>query len=166
MKDGNFFGSKVKGSSQFWQGLHKIKHLFKWGAIFKVKNGRLCRFLQDCWVLDVPFKVTFDDPYSLVRNQENVVADCWEDNEWFVDFKRALSVQEFDRWRELISVLGEVSLSNESDIVLWVLDKTKTFSTKSLYRFISDRGVASKVAGYIWKCKVPLKIQFFSIASL
>jgi len=36
-----------------------------------------------------------------------------------------------------------------------------TFSTKSLYRFISDRGVASRVAGYVWKGKIPLKIKFF-----
>ena len=43
----NFFSSKCKGASQFWQGLHKVKHLFKWGAIFKVGNGKNCRFWQD-----------------------------------------------------------------------------------------------------------------------
>lgn len=69
------------GSSQFWQGLHKVKHLFKWGAIYKVGNGKLCRFWQDCWVLDVPLKIAFEDLYIMVRNQEVVVADCWEENE-------------------------------------------------------------------------------------
>lgn len=44
MKSGNFFFSKTKGSSQFWQGLHKIKHLFRWGATFKVGNGNNCLF--------------------------------------------------------------------------------------------------------------------------
>lgn len=34
-----FFDSNTIGSSQFWKGLHKVKHLFKWGAIFKVENG-------------------------------------------------------------------------------------------------------------------------------
>ena len=42
-----------------------------------------------------------------------------------------------------------------------LLDKSRIFSTKSLYRFMTDRGAASKVAGLIWKCKVPLKINFF-----
>jgi hypothetical protein len=26
-----FFDSRTKGVSQFWQGLHKVKHLFKGG---------------------------------------------------------------------------------------------------------------------------------------
>jgi len=40
MDSRGLFHSKVKGSSQFWQGLHKVKHLFKWGALFKVGNGQ------------------------------------------------------------------------------------------------------------------------------
>jgi hypothetical protein len=44
----NFFSAPSKGSSRFWKGLHKVKHLFKWGALFKVKDGLNCRFLQDC----------------------------------------------------------------------------------------------------------------------
>ena len=43
-----------------------------------------------------------------------------------------------------------------------LLDKSRIFSTKSLYRFMTDRGAASKVAGIIWKFQVPLKINFFS----
>jgi hypothetical protein len=27
----NFFKSKTKGSSQFWQGSHEVKHLLQWG---------------------------------------------------------------------------------------------------------------------------------------
>lgn len=37
--EGNFFISKNIGASQFWQGLHKVKHLFKWGAVNNVNNG-------------------------------------------------------------------------------------------------------------------------------
>lgn len=44
MPDGNFFNSRCYGASQFWQGLHKVKHLFKWGAQHKVKDGCLTSF--------------------------------------------------------------------------------------------------------------------------
>lgn len=44
MLEGSFFDSNVKGSSQFWQGLHKVKHLFKWVAIFRIGNGAHCKF--------------------------------------------------------------------------------------------------------------------------
>jgi hypothetical protein len=39
-----FFYSKINGGSQFWKGLHKVKHLFKWGAVFKVGDGKVRRF--------------------------------------------------------------------------------------------------------------------------
>jgi hypothetical protein len=43
MPEGNFFKSKTRGTSQFWQGLHKVKHLFKWGQlIMQKKETKLC----------------------------------------------------------------------------------------------------------------------------
>ena len=52
-----FFHFDNKGSSQFWRGLHKVKHLFKWGAVYKVGNGQYCSFWQDVWARDVPLKI-------------------------------------------------------------------------------------------------------------
>lgn len=40
MPEDNFFLSKTKGVSEFWQGLHKVKHLFHWGTIHIVRNGK------------------------------------------------------------------------------------------------------------------------------
>ena len=71
-------------------------------------------------------------------------------------------MQEFNRWSELENILQGVSLvPDQSDSVKWVLESKGNFTTKSLYRFITNRGVISRVAGYIWKCKIPLKINFF-----
>ena len=71
-------------------------------------------------------------------------------------FKRALSSRDFDRWMDLKSILSATTLTHNIDSVSWALDKSGHFTTKSLYRFLTDRGITSKVAGYIWKCKVPL----------
>ena len=55
------------------------------------------------------------------------MADCWVELEWFVDFRRALSSKEFQRWTEL----QHVSLDDDvPDKVHWELDKSKSFSTK------------------------------------
>lgn len=79
-----------------------------------------------------------------------------------MDFKRSLSVQEYDSWLNLLDSIRDVSLAdNKADVVSWALDKSRTYTTKSLYRFLTNRGVSSRVAGYIWKSKVPLKIKFF-----
>jgi hypothetical protein len=39
MPEGNFFTSETRGVTQFWQGLHKVKHLFKWGQSIEQKRG-------------------------------------------------------------------------------------------------------------------------------
>jgi hypothetical protein len=49
MHGDSFWRSKRKGVSQFWKGLHKIKHLFKWRAINKVNNGEGSFFWTDVW---------------------------------------------------------------------------------------------------------------------
>jgi hypothetical protein len=49
-------------------------------------------------------------------------------------------------------------------MVSWGLEKKGHFSTKSLYRFISNGGVTSRIAGHLWKCRIPLKIKFLSLA--
>jgi hypothetical protein len=42
--------------------------------------------------MNVPLKVAFDDMFKLIRDPEATVSDCWVDDEWWVDFRRALSV--------------------------------------------------------------------------
>jgi hypothetical protein len=44
MGDKDFFSTRSQGGSQFWRGLHKVKHLFKWRAMNKVGNGRKTKF--------------------------------------------------------------------------------------------------------------------------
>jgi hypothetical protein len=82
------FSAPRKGSSQFWKRLHKVKHLFKWGAIFRVRNSLNCRFWQDFWVMSVPLKVAFEDLFRLARDLEVSVSDRWFDGDWWIDFKR------------------------------------------------------------------------------
>ena len=105
LKNANFFASKAKGSSQFWQGLHRVKHLFKWGATFTIGNGKNCLFWQDSWIHDVPLKILYEDLYKMVWHPNCSVSDCWADLEWFVDVRRALSSEEFQRWTLLYNEL-------------------------------------------------------------
>jgi hypothetical protein len=46
-------------------------------------------------------------------------------------------------------------------MVSWGLGKKGHFSTESLYRFITDGGVASWIAGHLWKYKIPLQVEIF-----
>jgi hypothetical protein len=136
--------------------------LFKWGSVFKIGDGKLCKFWEDCWVCNVPLKLIYQDLYKLVRNPLCSVADCWQEGSWYVEFRRCLSVQSYNSWLSLLELLQDCTLTNNrADCVLWALDKKNQFTTKSLYRFLTDRGFTSRVAGHIWRSRVPLKIKFF-----
>jgi hypothetical protein len=81
MNSGNFFCCKQRGSFQFWKGLHKIKHLFKWGAEYRVFRGGRIRFWQDSWVGNMPLKIQFTDLYEISENQQDLVSDVWDGDE-------------------------------------------------------------------------------------
>jgi hypothetical protein len=65
-----------------------------------------------------------------------------------MDFRRSLSIQEYDSWLELgESLQGCNPQSDEADAVIWALEPKNHFPTKSLYRFLTNRGAPSMVAG-------------------
>ena len=77
-------------------------------------------------------------------------------------FRRSLSQREHERWGELMTSLENVALDqNSRDEVYWALDSSKSFTTKSLYRFVTNRGVSIPEAENVWKAKLPLKIKIF-----
>ena len=43
----NIFAASTSGGSQFWRAIHKIKHFFKFGAKYVVKNGERTSFWTD-----------------------------------------------------------------------------------------------------------------------
>jgi hypothetical protein len=132
MEGVNFFSSKTERSSQFWQGLYKVKHLFNWGATFEIGNGNDCLFWQDCSLYDVPLKTYHEEFYKMARYPTCSVSDCWVEQDWFVDFRRALSSEEFQRWTLLYDELQHISLDEtNSNEVIWALKKSKSFTTKS-----------------------------------
>lgn len=79
-----------------------------------------------------------------------------------MDFRRSLTAPEYNNWIELTNSLQGCTLESQvADAISWALEPKGQYSTKSLYRFQTDWGMPSRVAGVIWKCKIPLKIKFF-----
>jgi hypothetical protein len=62
----------------------------------------------------------------MVRHPDCSVADCWVNQDWFVEFRRALSSVEFQRWTLLYDELQHISLDySSSDRVSWAWRKLK-----------------------------------------
>jgi hypothetical protein len=67
----------------------------------------------------------------------------------------------YEEWLRLQSMLNEVQLTDEEDQIGWGRTPSKCFTTKSLYRLMTDGGITCRLAMKLWKCRVPLRIQIF-----
>ena len=56
--------------------------------------------------------------------------------EWNLDLRRRLGIDEVAEWNELQEELELIVFSEEDDTVIWALERSGKFSTKSLYRFM------------------------------
>jgi hypothetical protein len=53
---------------------------------------------------------------------------------------RSLSQEEAGQWVELIRLLQGVKLNEPRDKMGWMLEKSRKYSTKSMYHFLLHRG--------------------------
>jgi hypothetical protein len=162
LKRHNFHGSSQQGSSQFWKSLHKVKHLFHWGAEYKVHMGDSVRFWHDTWFGEMPLKIQYKLVFEICQYPNAKVCDFWKDGVWDIPLRRNLHGSVLNEWQELQDALHVVGLDRSgNDEVNWVLDKSRVFSTRSLYDYLNRGGVRDKLCDILWKCKVPLKIKVF-----
>lgn len=92
--------------------------------MFRIGDGKLCKFWEDCWIQEVPIKLLYNNLYKLVRDPLCSVVDCWEEGSWVMDFRRSLSLQEYNSWLGLLDDLKDKALTdNKADSVVWALEK-------------------------------------------
>jgi len=86
----------------------------------------------------------------------------WNEIGWDIPLRRSLHGAILDEWNDLQEVLQDVSLNGlGDDEVSWVLEKSRNFSTKSLYTCLTHGGVKDKLTGMIWGFRIPLKVKVF-----
>lgn len=57
----------------------------------------------------------------MVRDPHCSVSECWEEDGWVMDFRRSLSIQEYNSWIDLTNSLQGCSPeSDAADIVTWL----------------------------------------------
>jgi len=123
--------------------------------------GKIFFFWEDIWLGEVPMKVLYPDLYQMCSQPQARVIDHWDGIDWNIAFRRSLSISEKQDLDDLILLLNQIDLVDGNDNVLWDLEKSKVFSTKSLYSFITNMGVTLQNSGSFWKIRVPLKVKIF-----
>jgi len=141
--------------------LHKVEHNFKWGVKFLVNNGESTLFWEDVWISKVPLKLLFPTVYSYCRVKNVTVNQSFVEGELSFDFRRTFSLEDIQEWEDLNQLVQDVPLNRDPDQVIWVLEKSKTYTIKSMYRFLTFRGVINKRFQQLWRSKLPMKLKVF-----
>ena len=131
------------------------------GVCYKVNRGDKVAFWKDIWLGETPLHTQFSDLYTLCADPEVLVEDCGGENHWDILFRRNLNPCEQVNLQKLYEKLQEIHLNESDDEVFWALDKSRNFTTRSLYRFTTFGGAFSKGAELIWGTNLPLKIKIF-----
>ena len=153
-----------KIGSQFWRGQQQVKDKFKWGATFSLGNGENILFWEDVWAGNIPLKLEFPKLYDYCYNKNCLVSDCWVEGEWRIELRRSLDMAELLQWEQLLHTLNQKIISDASDQVSCVLERSGSYSTRSMYRLLSDGGTEWKNAATMEK-QIAFANQGFYVAN-
>jgi hypothetical protein len=105
--------------------------------------------------------ISFPKLFNIASNPDIEVAKSLVNGQWHIGFRRQLVGVLFEEWEHLQNLLSEVEFSEGRDEVFWALERTKKYSVRSLYRWMTSRGMIDRHMLLIWKCNIPLKVKVF-----
>jgi hypothetical protein len=79
-----------------------VKHLFKWGAIYKAKKEDKMLFREDVWVSDTPLKLQLPDLYNICDDKETLMTYYHDEEGWDIGFRQSLTVRDAEQLEALL----------------------------------------------------------------
>lgn len=125
-----------------------------------VRCGKQTTFWKDVWLEKCPLSVSFPRLFRICHDKAisvHTAGSC----SWNSSYRRGFGEPEVREWNALMAKLSEVTLTEEEDGVIWNLEPSGKFTTKSIYRFITFGRVFDVRMLDIWRAKIPLKDQIF-----
>jgi hypothetical protein len=91
-----------------------------------------------------------------------MVTRVMNDEHYNISSRRALVDDKLREWLEMIGKINNVTLDQGMDMFRWDLNTTRTFSVRSVYLHLLNQHAPFRHK-FIWKLKIPLKINIFFI---
>jgi hypothetical protein len=159
-KDNIFYTDKAH-ASPFWKRVILVAQAVKFGYRWVPGNGRKIHFWEDTWFGTTPLDVQFLELYCISNEKTKTISEIVVDGEVRLTFRRSSSMEMMQVWDDLMAVVEQVNLNEDFDALVWVYEKTGSYSSHSFYAVIGYRGVTPMYIPAIWNIKVPPKIQLF-----
>lgn len=126
-------------------------------------DGESTSFWKDCWLRDAPFADMFPAIFSHAVRKNISVADCYRNVYWDISHRHLTS----DRTGAELSVLTQIiagwePMEGVADKRVCKMNRSKSFSVRSLYHLSNFGGVLDQACAAIWKCSAPNKNKIFA----
>jgi hypothetical protein len=108
----------------------------------KIGDGRDTDFWRDPWCGRVNLKKKFRELYEINNEQHTSVADMAQ-GEWILTFRRWLDKNAQSQLRQLGDILMSYALGQQKDKPIWVRERHKSFSVKSMYAHMCEGGLGN-----------------------
>jgi hypothetical protein len=156
----NIFHSDKSHASPFWKRVFLAAQALKFGYRWVLGDRCKVKFWEDTWFGSAPL-VQFWDLYKIFNEKTKTILEVWIDGKLRLTFRRTFSEDMLETWDELMMVVENVVLSEETDALVWCYDSAGVYSSQSMYVVINYRGVTPVYVPAVWKINVPPKIHFF-----
>ena len=157
----NIFCCKDTGASQFFKGFMWATKAAKIGFRWKIGDGKKVKFWEDNWLGNSSLAIQFWDLYVIVNEKNSTIADLWDGNELKCTFRRTVSPTLSRKWLEVVQLASTIELTGGEDNLIWQFTSDGIFTSQSMYKVISFRGVVPVFVPSIWDLKIPPRVHIF-----
>ena len=153
---------KIKSKGSFWwRDVLKLLDKFKGMARPVIGNGNSCYFWEDLWSSNV-LAAMFPELHSFAKNKNLSLQGFLSHEDSASLFHLPLSVQAYQQFLELLSLLQVVSLQDDSDTWTYIWGTTQ-YSTKKAYVHLSGYRSVHPAFKWLWdsSCQNKHKVFFW-----
>ncbi|KAJ4815734.1 RNA-directed DNA polymerase (reverse transcriptase)-related family protein [Rhynchospora pubera] len=148
--------------SPFWKGVWSMDQLVRLGTTKTVGNGKNTLFWLDTWFENYPLALRFPRLFQKTKKPRAKFCEVWFQGRIRLYLSRGNPSSLRAEKVQLLEILNGSSFPLEHDGICWHWESKGLFTVKSMYDFLSHRGIFDYTAKHLWKLKIPLKVKLFS----
>ena len=145
--------------SPVWKALLKVKEHYMAGRRVTIRSGNVARIWQDPVGEHPPLCETYPVLFSIANHPDDTITQ-FRGREKGDIFRRRLNPDLTSQFVGLNSIIESIAPSMEPDKIKWVLGPKEKYTTKAMYSYL-ERNISGCDYRWIWKAKLPTKIQIF-----
>ena len=97
----------------------------------------------------------------IVNEKTSTIADLWDGSELKCTFRRTVGPALSRMWLEVVQIASTIEFSECEDSLIWQFTSDGVFTSQSMYKIISFRGVIPVFVPSVWDLKIPPRVHIF-----